>query len=136
MEKVSLKFFHVIKFPGKIFMFLKNWGQPGVLHIITFHSSRYWLRYAWSKFSTHAYVFIFHSVKSKSSPYISQSIIRAVKNDNMENNWAHLTISINVFARNLIKWKKLSETFSILSFPGLHHIFPLSWDERELEEWN
>ena len=50
MERVSDIFFILISFQEKYLCSLKIEVSPVVLHIITLHSSNYWLRYLWSIF--------------------------------------------------------------------------------------
>ena len=99
MERVSGIFFILISFQEKYLCSLKIEVSPVVLHIITLHSSNYWLRYLWSifmldniKIIIHAsfWIFQFSTVNCKLWLYISQSINRAVEIYYMQNNRADL----------------------------------------------
>ena len=99
MERVSDIFFILISFQEKYLCSLKIEVSPVVLHIITLHSSNYWLRYLWSIFmldnikiniNANLWIFQFSTVNRKLWLCISQSIIRAVEIGYMQNDQADL----------------------------------------------
>ena len=86
-------------FQEKYLCSLKSEVSPVVLHIITLHSSNYWLRYLWSIFmldnikiniNANLWIFQFSTVNCKLWLCISQSINRAVEIGYMQNDQADL----------------------------------------------